>query len=183
VILGAVYRSRAIISIFTFHLASHGLSLVSPTSPSVYMSYEFLQVDSRRYHHRTFTCLCTPAPSYPLSRQTSPFYLYLSHKMVTGPPNRARPQQASREREGQSLPHVRTSVRATTHSTHVALQYAPPPCPRIPRLVSRYAEYDPPAVDSQFQVNASHVQKPLSLIVPVSLSSILRVPIPQLAAL
>src|SRR5712672_3198430 len=113
--------------------------------------------------------------------------------MVTGPPNRARPQQAaeslpltvtpSREREGQSLPHVRTSVRANTHPTRVALQYAPPPCPRIPRLVSRYAKCDPPAVDSQFQVNASHVQKPLSLIVPVSLSSILRVPIPQLVAL
>src|SRR5712671_2847125 len=64
--------SRIIISL-NFHIshAPRGLSLVSPKSPSMYLSYEFLQVDSRRYPHRTFTCLCTPVPSYPLSRQTS----------------------------------------------------------------------------------------------------------------
>ncbi|KAH9954715.1 hypothetical protein BC827DRAFT_1241516 [Russula dissimulans] len=102
---------------------------------------------------------------------------FLSHKMIAGTPDRPRPHQATeslpltvtpvRERDGQDLPHVKASVK-TKHSTHVARQYAPPPCPRIPRLVSRYAKYETPAVDSQFQVNASHMQRPLSLVVPVS---------------
>ena len=67
--------------------------------------------------------------------------------------------------EPQSLPRVRRDV----HPTRPTFQNASPSYPRIPRLVSRYAKSATPNLDSQFQVNASHVQKPLSLIVQVRL--------------
>ena len=46
---------------------------------------------------------------------------------------------------------------------------APPFYPRIPRLVPKNAKSAASTPDSLFQVNASHVQKPLSFIAPVSL--------------
>src|SRR5579863_5327917 len=68
-------------------------------------------------------------------------------------------------REAQSLPRVRRAA----HPTRTTFQNASVSYPRIPRLVSRYAKSATSALDSQFQVNASHVQKPLSLIIQVSL--------------
>ena len=40
--------------------------------------------------------------------------------------------------------------------------------PRIPRLVSKSAKSAVSSLDSQLQVNASHVQKPFPLMVPVN---------------
>ena len=54
-------------------------------------------------------------------------------------------------------------VRRDPHST----QNTPLSHPRIPRLVPKSAKPAMSTLDSQFQVNASHVQKPLSLIGPV----------------
>ncbi len=58
-------------------------------------------------------------------------------------------------------------MRRDVHST----RNAPPSYPRIPRLVSKNAKTASSTLDSQFQANASQVQKPLSLIIPVSLFS------------
>ncbi|KAI0255607.1 hypothetical protein BJV78DRAFT_1279345 [Lactifluus subvellereus] len=51
-------------------------------------------------------------------------------------------------------------------SIRTAYQNLPSPHPRIPRLVFRHGKGPRSPLDSQFQVNASQVQKPLSLIVP-----------------
>src|SRR5260221_369206 len=68
-------------------------------------------------------------------------------------------------REAQTHPRMRRDVQSTrATSQHASLSY-----PRIPRLVSRYAKSTTPTRDSQFQANASHVQKPISLIAPVGL--------------
>jgi hypothetical protein len=81
--------------------------------------------------------------------------------------------------EPQSLPRVRRDV----HPTRPTFQNASPSYPRIPRLVSRYAKSATPNLDSQFQVNASHVQKPLSLIVQVRIFFLhVMLPLPRLTA-
>ena len=75
----------------------------------------------------------------------------------TLPPNIA-PIQAG---ETQNLPRLRREAYSTRN--------APPSYPRIPRLVSKNAKSAMSTLDSRFQVNAGHVQKPLYLIAPVSL--------------
>ena len=73
------------------------------------------------------------------------------------PPNIA-PIQAG---ETQNLPRLRRDVYSTRN--------APTSYPRIPRLVSKNAKSATSTLDSQFQVNAGHGQKPLSLIARVSI--------------
>jgi hypothetical protein len=63
--------------------------------------------------------------------------------------------------ETQNLSRVRQDPHSIQNTT---LSY-----PRIPRLVPKSAKSATPTLDSQFQVNASHVQKPFSLIVPVNI--------------
>jgi hypothetical protein len=69
--------------------------------------------------------------------------------------------------EAQSVPRVDCG----THSTRTAFQDLPPLYPRIPRRVSRHKQKIRSSLESQFQANARKVQKPLSVIVPVSLFS------------
>lgn len=58
--------------------------------------------------------------------------------------------------ETQNLPRLRRDVYSTRN--------APLSYPRIPRLVSKNAKSATSTLDSQFLVNAGHMQKPLSLI-------------------
>jgi hypothetical protein len=62
-------------------------------------------------------------------------------------------------------------VDRDARSIRPASQGLPSQYPRIPRFVSKHERGPRSPLDSQFQVNASQVQKPLSLIVPVSLFS------------
>src|SRR6266567_4113560 len=80
------------------------------------------------------------------------------HQVMESIPPNITPIQA---RETQNLPCLRRDAYSTRN--------APPSYPRIPRLVSKNAKSATSTIDSQFQVNASHVQKPLSLIARVSL--------------
>jgi len=83
-----------------------------------------------------------------------------THQVTESLPPNIAPIQAG---ETQNLPRLRRDVHSTRNT--------PPSCPRIPRLVSKNAKSATSTFDSQFQVNAGHVQKPqaLSLIVRVSL--------------
>ena len=75
----------------------------------------------------------------------------------TLPPNLA-PIQTG---ETQNLLRLRRDAYSTRN--------APLSYPRIPRLVSKNAKSATSTLEPQFQANASHVQKPLSFVAPVSL--------------
>jgi hypothetical protein len=80
-----------------------------------------------------------------------------THQVTESLPPNIAPIQAG---ETQNLPRLRRDVYSTRN--------APSSYPRIPRLVSKNAKSTTSTLGSQFQVNAGHVQKPLSLISRVS---------------
>ena len=80
-----------------------------------------------------------------------------THQVTESLPPNIAPIQAG---ETLNFPRLRRDVYSTRN--------AAPPCPRIPRLVSKNAKPATSTLDSQFLFNASHVQKPLSLITHVS---------------
>ena len=63
--------------------------------------------------------------------------------------------------ETRALPSVGRGKRSSTRAACQNLSYS---YPRIPRPVLRQGNNPKATLDSQFQVNASHVQRPLSLV-------------------
>ncbi|KAH9968570.1 hypothetical protein BJV74DRAFT_868202 [Russula compacta] len=94
----------------------------------------------------------------------------LSYKMAT--PCRIRTQQATENLSLSVTPVQATEAQSFSrvgrdaHPSRPSFQNSSPSHPRIPRPVLRYGKSTTSTLDSQFQVNASQVQRPLSLIVP-----------------
>ena len=108
-------------------------------------------------HHSIFYPYRLPFLSLPIRRMATPDCIRAHQVTGSFPPNIA-PIQAG---ETQNLLRLRRDA--------YSLQNAPPSYPRIPRLVSKNAKSATSTPDSLFQVSASHLQNPLSLIDPVKL--------------
>ena len=106
------------------------------------------------YHHSIFYPNKLAFLSPPIPRMAIPNRVG-AHQVTESLPPSLAPIQAG---ETQNLLRLRREAYSSRN--------APPSYPRIPRLVSKDAKST--TLDSLFQANASHVQKPLSLINPVS---------------
>jgi hypothetical protein len=125
--------------------------------------YEFL-LQFRGYFPASRPACCFP----PASRISTLYYpfehrlVFLSFKMIasiaTIPRLENTPAQIA---EARALPPM---GRGKPSSTRAAYQNPPHTYPRIPRPVLRQGNTVKATFDSQFQGNASHVQRPLSLV-------------------